>query len=151
MSKEKGMDTSEEKLQPRVRLGPKAHEVAQAIAGGEKISSAHLEAAILNLIESKPPEATIPVWVKNQLQLINETLISMRYMIQALSANTSEEVEITIERMNSSINKKQLKSAEESGLDHPALKKIQEKINEVQQRQYFEEQQSRQDQEIERD
>ena len=144
-------DTSEDKLLPRVRLGPKAFELATAVAGGEKVTAVHLEAAILNLVESKPPSENAPRWLKEQLQLMNETLISMRFMIQALSADTSEEVEIMLEKMNTSINKKQIKGAENAGLDHPALKKIQERIQEAQKMRYIDEQLSRADQEIERD
>ena len=78
-------------------------------------------------------------------------LLSMRYMIQALSADTSEEVEIMLEKMNTSINKKQIKGAENAGLDHPALQKIQDRIQEAQKMRYIDEQLSRADQEIERD
>ena len=142
---------SEEKLLPRVRLGPKAYEIAETVAGGEKVTAVHLEAAILNLIESKESSEKDPEWLKKQLQLMNETLLSMRFMIQALSADTAEEVEIMLEKMNTSINKKQIKGAKDAGLDHPALKKIQDRIQETQKMRYIDEQQSRQDQELERD
>lgn len=151
MSNNQDPEVMDDKSLPRIRLGPKAYEIAESVSGGEKVTAHHLEAAIFNLLKPKPSAEKIPLWVKDQLQLINETLISMRYMIQALSAGTSDEVEIMLEMMNNRINKTQLEAAEDSDLDHPALRKLQEKIEETQRRQSIEDQQSRKDQDIERE
>ncbi|AVX05953.1 hypothetical protein MXMO3_03450 (plasmid) [Maritalea myrionectae] len=124
------------KTKPRLRIGPEAEQLAQS-ANGE-LSSELLDERILELKEASsvkhPPLDTGSF--KAEIQAINESLITIKTMIIALSANQSEEIKDALRHLNLRAQKHQTIAADLIGLDTPRLSNLQERLREFQQREH---------------
>jgi len=125
---------------PRIVLGDLAYEIAKREAGDDKITQTHLEVAITKRLLS-PQEQTIPraedtAWLRAQLQQTNELLITLRYMILSLSAESDEEVQVSLRYLNERLNTKQLKKAVETNQNVPSMDAIIQQMEILQGREY---------------
>lgn len=132
MNDEKTETDFEETGRPRIRLSKYVTNLVQGIAGEEKVTSAHLDELIRELQQEPSDNNSAPDWVKTQLDAINTNLVTLRYMIRSLAAETEEEVQKALEDLNRRMTTLQIESAKETNLDHPALKKIAERMEDNQ-------------------
>ena len=114
----------DETARPRIKLGSYAAEILQKRTVDGKITGALLDEILQEKYEPPASKHDIPEWLKDQLLTINKNIMTLRYMVLALAADTDDQVENTLERINQYMNKLQIKTATEAGLDHPALTKI---------------------------
>jgi len=118
----------ESQLRPRIVLGDLAYEIAKREAGDDKITQTHLEIAITKLQLSPQDRVASPVenadWLRAQLQQTNELLITLRYMILSLSAESDDEVQISLRHLNERLNSKQLEKAAETNQNVPSMEAI---------------------------
>lgn len=112
----------------RLYLGDLAYEISKHEAGDEKITKNHLEIAIKKLQQSTQENSTATendtAWLRAQLQQTNELLITLRYMILSLSAESDEEVQVSLKYLNDRLNTKQLKKAAETNQNVPSMDAI---------------------------
>ena len=130
----------EGQARPRIVLGDLAYEIAKREAGDDKVTQTHLEVAITKRLLS-PQEQTAPpaedtAWLRAQLQQTNELLITLRYMILSLSAESDEEVQVSLRYLNERINTKQLKKAAETNQNVPSMDAIIQQMEILQGREY---------------
>ena len=118
----------ESQLRPRIVLGELAYEIAKQEAGNDKITQTHLEIAITKLQLSPQDQVATPAenadWLRAQLQQTNELLITLRYMILSLSAESDDEIQISLRHLNERLNSKQLKKAAETNQNVPSMEAI---------------------------
>ena len=118
----------ESQLRPRIVLGDLAYEIAKQEAGDDKITQTHLEIAITKLQLSPQDRVSPPAenadWLRAQLQQTNELLITLRYMILSLSAESDDEIQISLRHLNERLNSKQLKKAAETNQNVPNMEAI---------------------------
>jgi len=127
----------EEQLRFRIHPGDIAFKIAKEEAGSEKLTKVHLESAIVKLLEAVKIAPPTPIvsgetdWLRSQLQHMNELMITLRYMILALSADSDEEIQATLRQLNSQINTKQQNNAQKTNLDEPQISAVMSKLEEL--------------------
>lgn len=125
---------------PRIVLGDLAYEIAKREAGDDKITQTHLEVAITKRLLSPQEQTASPAenttWLRAQLQQTNELLITLRYMILSLSAESDEEVQVSLRYLNERLNTKQLKKAAETNQNVPSMDAIIQQMEILQGREY---------------
>jgi len=118
----------EGQMRPRIVLGDLAYEIAKQEAGDDKITQTHLEVGITKLQLLGQEQVAAPAenttWVRAQLQQTNELLITLRYMILSLSAESDDEIQISLRHLNDRLNAKQLKKASETNQNVPSMEAI---------------------------
>jgi len=140
MTPPKPVMPDESQLRPRLVLGDLAYEIAKQEAGDDKITQTHLEIAITKL-QVLPQDKAAPLaenteWLRAQLQQTNELLITLRYMILSLSAESDAEIQSSLRHLNDRLNAKQLKKAAETNQNVPSMEAIIQQMEALQGREY---------------
>lgn len=107
----------------RVRLGPLALKIATAKAGNERVTQAHLEEAISDLMERQ--QDGVSARTRETLQMLNENLIRLRQIILAANTTSDDELSRVLDTLNKDLFAKQVAEAEKNDLDTNRLVSIQ--------------------------